>query len=140
YRSACVPKAPGTPVIFRSPTWLWWLLGLAGLVSGVGTAVLFLREGVTAYSIGLALLDLLLAVGLTDALTTRVELNDEGLIRVANFRSRFVPRAQIESVSWEGGTGVAIRLTNGSWVRLPDVGNSQARANSIRGWIKRTAG
>ncbi|MDH3423118.1 MAG: PH domain-containing protein [Gemmatimonadota bacterium] len=99
-----------------------------------------MSEGVTAYSIGLALLDLLLAVGLTDALTTRVELNDQGLIRVANFRRRFVPRAQIESVTWEGGTGVAIRLTDGSWVRLPDVGNSQARANSIRAWIKRTEG
>lgn len=127
-------------MIFRSPIWLSCFLGIGALASGVGAGLLFLNEGVSAYSVGLGLLAVFLVVGLADALVTRVEFNDEGLIRVANFRRRFVRRAEIENVTWEGGTGVAIRLTDGSWVRLPDVGNSQARANSIRAWIKRTEG
>jgi len=129
---------PGTPVIFRSPAWLLWFLGIASLASGVGGGLLFLNEGVSAYSIGLAILAVLMVAGFTDALMTRVELNPEGLVRVANFRRRFIPRAQIDGVTWEGGTGVSIRLTDGSYVRLPDVGNSQARANSIRAWVTGT--
>ena len=131
---------PGTPVIFRSRTWQLWFLGIASLASAIGAGLLHVTEGVSPYSIGLDILAFLMVVGLAEALMTRVELNDEGLIRVANFRRRFVPRAQIDNVTWEAGTGVAIRLTDGSWVRLPDVGNSQARANSIRAWIKRTEG
>ena len=130
---------PGTPVIFRSPTWSLWFLGIACLATALGAALLYVTSGVSISSIGLGIVALLTTVGFADGLMTRVELNDEGLTRVANFQRRFIPRAQIDSVTWEAGTGVAIRLTDGSWVRLPDVGNSQARANSIRAWIKRGA-
>lgn len=125
-------------MIFRSPTWLMRFLGIASLASAVGAGLLHVRAGVTAYSMGLDLVALLMLVGFADALMTRVELNEEGLVRVDRFRRRFVPRAQIDSVKWEAGAGVAIRLIDGSWLGLPDVGNSQARANSIRAWIKRT--
>jgi len=126
-------------VIFRSPTWLLWFLGIASLATPLGAVLLYVTEGVSVYSVGLGVIALLTLVGFADGLMTRVELNDEGLTRVARFRRRFIPRAQIDSVTWEAGAGVAIRLTDGRWLRLPDVGNSQARANSIRAWIKRTA-
>jgi hypothetical protein len=129
-----------TPVIFRSPTWLLWFLSIASLTIGLGAGLLYLSGGASVYSIGLIGLSLLTIAGLADALTTRVELNDLGLTQVATFRRRFIPRGQIDSVTWEAGTGVAIRLTNGEWVRLPDIGNSQARASSIRAWLKRTPG
>jgi len=78
-------------------------------------------------------------VGALEMAWRRIELTEDGLLFVINFRQRFVPRADIDSVTWEKGAGVSLKLVNGQWLRLPDVGHgSQSLANSIRAWLRRT--
>ena len=57
----------------------------------------------------------------------------DALIVVSNFRERVVPRTEIESVTWEAGCGVSLKMNDGKWVKLPDYGhNAQGMTNSIR--------
>ena len=81
-----------------------------------------------------------LGVGaLIEIALARVELSDSGLTMVRGFRRRFVAREEIESVTWEKGGGVAIRLVGGTWVKLPAVGRTlPGLANGIRAWLNRT--
>lgn len=79
-----------------------------------------------------------MVLGFLDLLTTRIVLKAEGMEVVSHFRRRFIPRADINSVTWERGSGVSLALTSGKWMRLPEIGrNSQAQVNSIRAWLKR---
>jgi hypothetical protein len=82
------------------------------------------------------------ALWLADIFMKRIVLTKDGLriVSVATFRSRTVPRIEIESVTWEKGCGASIKLRNGTWVRLPDVGrNAQGLTNTIRAWLNKTA-
>ena len=124
---------------FRSPRWLRFLLAFVCLGASVSAVALYRLQGVAASTIGVAGFAVLAVLGLADALLTRVEVDDAGLTRVSGFRRTRIPRADIDRVTWEAGAGVSVRLSSGSWVKLPDVGNSQARANALRGWLKRTA-
>ena len=70
----------------------------------------------------------------------RLRLDDDGLYFVSNFRGKRIARTDIDSVTWAKGSGVSIKLVDGKWIPLPEVGNgSQALANTIRAWLKRTA-
>jgi hypothetical protein len=70
----------------------------------------------------------------------RVTLERGGLSFVRNFRRCTLPRERIESVTWAKGAGVSLRLTDGRWVALPNVGSSpQGVTNTIRAWLRRTA-
>lgn len=92
----------------------WWMLGFGAWVAAGGLALVELR-------------------------TTRVELGPEGLTFVRRFRRHFVSRRRIESVTWGKGVGVSLRLVDGEWIGLPEVGpSSQGLANSIRAWLRRT--
>ncbi|HEX4984818.1 MAG TPA: hypothetical protein VFV71_01975 [Burkholderiales bacterium] len=69
-----------------------------------------------------------------------MQLLDDSLVITSGFRRRRYARGELESVTWEAGSGVAIRTARGTWLKLPELGhNSQALANSIRAWLKRTA-
>jgi hypothetical protein len=70
----------------------------------------------------------------------RIELGEDRLTFFANFRRRSIPRADIDSVTWAKGGGVSLKLVDGTWVHLPEVGSgSQGLTNSIRAWLRRTA-
>ena len=69
----------------------------------------------------------------------RLELKEEGLTLVTNLQPRFVPRRDIQSATWAAGSGVSLKLTNGKWLHLPELGrNSLALTNTVRAWLKRT--
>jgi hypothetical protein len=122
---------------FRSPGWLRAALGVASAVLIAGFLFEMHRSGISLSAAGVGAVALFATGGFVDALLTRVELTDDSAVIVANFRKRVVPRAEIESVTWERGCGVGLRLTGDRFAQLPDVGNSQGRANSIRAWLKR---
>src|SRR3569833_1310281 len=82
------------------------------------------------------------ALWLVDVFTTRIVLTTESIRIISHFdfRSRTVPRVEIDSVTWEKGCGASIRLRCGSWVTLPNIGgNALDLTNTIRAWLKRTA-
>jgi hypothetical protein len=83
------------------------------------------------------------ALWLLDLFMTRIVLSDQSIriVSILDFVSRTVPRVNVDSVTWEKGCGASIRLRDGQWVRLPNVGrNAQGLTNTIRAWLKRTAG
>ena len=134
---------PGT-VVFRM---LRWQIAIAGLV-WLGSVVIFILvirgESGGAGVAGAALFALLATAAFAATLTTRVALKADGLEIVAYFRRRFLPRESIETATWEGRSGVSVRLFGGGSVKLPETGHdSQPRANAIRAWLqqgRRTAG
>jgi hypothetical protein len=80
------------------------------------------------------------ALWLADAFLTRIELSQDNLRIVSvPFRSRTIPRAEIDSVTWAAGCGASLILRDGSGVSLPSVGrDAQGLTNTIRTWLKRT--
>lgn len=123
--------------IFRVPRWLLVFLCLIFLATASGGLLLYRTDGLSFASAGLVVFAIFALIGVADSLVTRVELGDDALTLVERFRRRRVLRRDIERVTWEAGVGVSIQLRSGDWVRLPDTGNSQSRANSIRAWLKR---
>ena len=73
--------------------------------------------------------------------TRRVILTPDSirLVSISAFLLRTIPRAEIESVTWEKGGDVHLKLRDGKWVRLPGVGrNIQGVANTVRAWLEKT--
>ena len=52
---------------------------------------------------------------------------------------RTILREHIDSVTWEKGCGVSLKMKNSTWVRIPDLGKASGVCNSIRAWLKRTS-
>ena len=76
---------------------------------------------------------------LAHTLTTRVAIQADGLLIVANFRRRLLRRTAIETVECERGSGVSVRLVGGAWVKLPETGHSNdIRTDAIMAWLKGT--
>jgi hypothetical protein len=48
-----------------------------------------------------------------------------------------IRKEDIESVTWEAGCGVSLRMKAQTWRRVPDLGRAQGVCNSIRAWLKR---
>jgi hypothetical protein len=80
------------------------------------------------------------AAWLADVFLTRIDLGHDRLRIVSiPFRSRTIPREEIESVTWAAGCGASLILRGGRGVPLPGVGrNAQGLTNTIRAWLKRT--
>jgi hypothetical protein len=79
------------------------------------------------------------ALWLADLFLVRIELRADDILIFANFKSRTIPRSEIESVTWEKGGGAALKLRNGKWVNLPSAGQlPSSLTNTIRAWLKKT--
>lgn len=126
-------------VLFRSPRWLLGLLTLFSTIFAFASALVFLWHGPSLEFSVLFVFTLLMALGATDAITTTVELHVDHMQIRSGLRTRKIPRSRLQKVTWESGSGVSVQLDSGSWQSLPDVGNSQAVANSIRAWLKNSA-
>lgn len=63
---------------------------------------------------------------------------EDGQIRFREtFRKTVIPKSDIERVTWEAGCGVSLLLKDGTWTKVPDLGqNSQGLTNSITAWLK----
>lgn len=90
-------------------------------------------------TVGMASLVFLLLLGFADALVTSLEMNEKALTLRSLKGARTIERQSIESVGWEAGVGVSMKLVDGAWVKLPYLGNSQGCTNTIRAWLKATA-
>jgi hypothetical protein len=125
--------------VYRPPRSVWRItLTLFAIVLAL-TIVTFVVELEPWYRLTLVALCALFVVSFAELATRRIALDDERLILVDHFRRRAICRTAIDSVTWEKGGGVSLKLHDGSWARLPEVGNgSQALSNSIRAWLART--
>lgn len=91
--------------------------------------------------LGFVAFSTLAVLAVVELAMTQVELTTTGIAFVKGFRRTFIPRADIESVTWAKGGGVFLKLVDGRSVNLPGVGRTdQGLVNSIRAWLKRTPG
>jgi len=119
-----------------------WLVGL--VVGATGLFVLgfwasYAGGGWTWTTAGFIALSLVGCGALVELAWSRIVLSEAELeVRTLWTRRRYAV-SQVASVTWEAGCGVALKLSNGSWARLPDLGyNSQGLTNTVRAWLKRT--
>lgn len=134
------PDAPSRPErTFRMTRWVAGFLLAVTLGLAAVTVYFCRRDGLSLHCGTAAACTLFSFLGFADAFTTRVSLFSDSLTITSNLRRRTYPRQTLESVTWAWGCGVSVRLQNGRWVQLPDVGNAQSVTNSIRAWLKRTA-
>jgi hypothetical protein len=76
--------------------------------------------------------------GVLEVATNRVVLHDDALECGAIWSRRRYAVTDIESVTWEKGAGVVLKLSDGGWGKLPELGyNAQGLANTVRAWLKR---
>jgi len=120
---------------FRHALWVRILLGVLIFAS---TSILVTGFSSGALPVRLILCGfVLLALGaLIEILFSKIEVRPDGILIVSLSGRRFIARRDIESVTWEKGCGVSVRLRGGKWVRLPDLGHdARYVANSIREWL-----
>lgn len=120
-----------TQVVFRTTQFFrWW-------ISAAGWFHFWRSEGMGTWTWCFTLLALLALLGLIDSLRRRIALMSDEIEIRSGFRRRFLPRVEILDVTWEGGSGVALKLVDGRWLKLPETAhNSQALTNHIRTWLQ----
>lgn len=126
--------------IFRARRWLKIMVLLCFSLFLTGAVFGFVTQGPSPTAIGFALLALLGALAVFEVFVVHVALLDTEISIATGWRRRRYQRSLLDHVTWAAGSGVSIRLVDGSWVRLPELGyNSQSLTNSIRAWLERTA-
>ena len=78
-----------------------------------------------------------LTISALNQLFTKIKLHHDILEVISIFNKTILEKKSIEKVTWEKGGGVLIKLSNDTWVTIPDLGNSQSVCNSIKAWLKK---
>lgn len=124
--------------ILRPKAGFYAALAVAKLMFIAGFIFTYATSGWTWITMVFAGMALASALGFVEMGTTRVVLTDDYLEMGSIWKRRRFARADIRSVKWEKGAGVALELTAGGWAKLPAVGDSsQGVTNTIRAWLKR---
>ncbi len=122
----------------RARPWFVSSVAAATLLFTAGALRLQPAGGVSFFL--LASLAVLGGLALVDLALTRVTLAMDDLEIVTAWSRRRYRVDEIQSVKWERGARVALKLTSGSWVKLPELGrDSQALAHTLRRWVARRA-
>ena len=115
--------------------WVYGALTVAVAVFATGVVVLSAEEPYWEFW-GVLILLVICMMALMSAFFTKVENNGECITIVNNFRKMEVPKRSIDRVSWEKGGGSYLKLSNGTFVKLPITGrNEQGVANRVRSWL-----
>ena len=127
--------------VLRTAPWLVALVGVASVLFVAGALFTYVDDGWSLTTLCFVVLSGLGFVGLIDSLTCRVIFDDDALRVVSFWGRKTYPTSEISSVKWQWGTGVFLKLHEGGWAKLPELGrNSQSIANTVRAWLKRNAG
>ena len=121
--------------MFRNgPGWVVFYLGLTGLFAA-GAFFTYRESGWTWVSIGLGVATVILGLGsIIESLVLRIELTDEALIATDLRGRRRYDIAAIERIEEAKGCPPSLLLKDGTWARLPSVGDGVG--NSVRSWLK----
>lgn len=117
----------------------WIRISILVITAGaIAAAVYFYQqEGLTwisAFFMGFSLLG---AAGVVESFTMYILLGETEIRFRETFRKTAIPRSDIVKVTWEAGCGVSLLLNDGTWTKVPDLGqNSQGLTNSIRSWLR----
>lgn len=121
----------------RPPTWLRVSLPVVATLLSVVCVNFILSDGVLAWTtLTSGLMTFMATVGSLEAMTCRVELWEESMIIVSNFKKRYFPRSAFSKVVGERGVPVALQTTSGAWVTLPyALAGGPSVAATVRKWL-----
>jgi hypothetical protein len=124
--------------VIGTAAWVYVAVGVADLLFTLGAVLFYVHQGPGVGFVVFVLLATLAGLGMAEAVFSRIVLGETAL-EVLSLRSRgHYPASEIRSVRWEGGSGVALQLATGRWVKLPEMGrNAQSVANTIRAWLEK---
>jgi hypothetical protein len=127
----------GGRTLFRVVPWVRNSILVIASGSIVAAAFCYSHEGLTwicAFFIGFSVL---CVAGVVESFIMYIRLEETRISFRENFRKTEIPKGDIEKVTWEAGCGVSLLLSDGTWAKVPDLGqNSQGLTNSIRSWLK----
>ena len=124
---------------FAAPTWIKAMVMVLSVGMPIATTLVLKFEGVSLVTGAFAAMSVIGVAALIEVALQHVVLGDEELRIRSLTKRRNIARSAIDRVTWETGSGVSVQLEDGRWVKLPEVGgNSEALANSIRAWLKRS--
>ncbi len=125
--------------VFRARRWLKIIVILCFLIVLTGAAFSIATQGRSLMTTCFGGFTLLGALAIFEVFVVRVELLENELLIASGWRWRRYQRSIVDHATWSAGSGVSIRLKDGSWVKLPELGyDSQSLTNSIRAWLRRT--
>jgi hypothetical protein len=133
----------GEPVLspsrkFTSARWMQVVCLTGALLCSAAAYALYLKEAWSSLTVFAAILVPLSIAGFIDSLVARVELHDEKLVVVANFRRREYPRSMFVRATHGKGVPVSLEYTSGGWLRLPSfVPGGTGMVNTLRAWLRR---
>jgi len=123
--------------VLRPKPWLVATVVTAAVLSLIGAVFLYRRAGWGFASVGLALMSVLGVAAIVELATSRIVLADSSLESGPLWSRRRYAAADVASVTWARGVGVSLKLTNGGWAKLPDMGyDAQGLTNTLRAWLK----
>jgi hypothetical protein len=127
-----------SPQVLRPKRWLLAMVAGVALLVIAGAAFTYRQSGWTFTSTVLAIMSALGIGGVLELATSRIVLSASGLEAGSIWSRRRYAVADVESVTWAAGSGVSVKLSNGGWARMPELGyNAQGLSNTLRAWLKR---
>ena len=123
----------------RLTTVAWIRVMVTGIAVGSAASAVcyFHQEGLTLLTAFFAGFSIVGVAGIIESLTAYIRIEETEIRFRGIFRKTSIPRNEIKSVTWHAGSGVALHLVDGTWVKVPDLGHdSQGLTNSIRTWLK----
>jgi hypothetical protein len=122
----------------RPKPWLFAVVAATAVLFVAGLVFTYTSGGWTWVSLTFAGMATLALAGIVEVATSRVVLHADAIECGAIWSRRRIQAADIDSVRWERGGGVALKLAKGGWAKLPELGyNSQGLANTVRAWLNR---
>ena len=122
---------------FRPARWLYIFFSIVLVASLFITFYSYRNDGITWVTLGCAIVTVLGIGGIADLFVTSVSLQEKNIVVKRLLRETRIERGAIENVSWEKGSGVSLRLKDGSWAKLPEaIDQGQGFTNSLRAWLK----
>ena len=122
---------------FHTAPWIRVALSIIAAGSLAAAVYFYSEEGLSWLTAFFAGFSVFCGAGIIESFTAYIALEDTEVRFRQTLRSTAIPRSAIRRVTWEGGSGVSLLLDDGTWVKLPDLGqNSQGLTNSIRAWLK----
>jgi hypothetical protein len=122
--------------IFRVSPWVLGIVLLGMLISFSGAWLMYRQGGFSVWFWLSAALAAFFVAGLVDALVSRIVLDQESLQVIELLSRRRYARGEIVEVKFEKGAGIALKMVNNAWVKLPGLAN--IHHNTIRAWVKRS--
>ena len=124
---------------FLAPAWMRVGCVFAVIAFPTASYSIYIANGFTWLFLATLAIAAVAVAGAIDAFTSKVEIYPEHLVVVANLRRRKYSRSQFVSVSSAKGVPITLQFQSGGNLELPPVGkNSQAMANSLRAWVRKS--